>query len=276
MLAWSLIPQGIPDTTLFLIVGSLSDMVFGMSKTGFGSGISILAVPMMIYACSHKAALAVGIMLPILIVADYVAAARRAKEAGFDGIEVHSANGYLLDQFLQSRSNHRDDAYGGSLDHRFRFFGEILQAVLEVWAPEQVGARISPNGVFNDMGCDDFREAFLYFAEQINALGLGYLHVMDGLAFGFHEKGEPMTLKEFRPIFDGVLMGNCGYTKETAEARMAEGDADMIAIGRPFITNPDLVERFKDDRPLAPCEDMSLWYCPGEKGYTDYKSYKAG
>ena len=209
-------------------------------------------------------------------VEDYRKAAHNAREAGFSGIEVHGANGYLINQFLDSSTNRRDDEYGGSLENRFRFFREVLQAVLEVWAPEQVGARISPNGVFNDMGCDDFREAFLYFAEQINALGLGYLHVMDGLAFGFHEKGEPMTLKEFRPIFDGVLMGNCGYTKETAEARLAEGDADMIAIGRPFITNPDLVERFKDDRPLAPCEDMSLWYCPGEKGYTDYKSYKAG
>lgn len=209
-------------------------------------------------------------------VEDYRKAARNARDAGFSGIEVHGANGYLINQFLDASTNHRDDAYGGSLENRFRFFGEVLQAVLEVWPPEQVGARISPNGVFNDMGCDDFREAFLYFAGQINAFGLGYLHVMDGLAFGFHAKGEPMTLAEFRPVFDGMLMGNCGYTKESADERLAEGSADMIAIGRPFITNPDLPERFRHGWPLAPCEDMSLWYCPGEKGYTDYPPYEAG
>ena len=209
-------------------------------------------------------------------VEDYRKAAHSAREAGFSGIEVHGANGYLINQFLDSSTNRRDDEYGGSLENRFRFFREVLQAVLEVWAPEQVGARISPNGAFNDMGCDDFREAFLYFAGQINALGLGYLHVMDGLAFGFHAKGEPMTLAEFRPICDGVLMGNCGYTKETVEARLADGSADMIAIGRPFITNPDLPERFRNDWPLNPCDDMSLWYCPGEKGYTDYEPYDAG
>ena len=206
---------------------------------------------------------------------DYRKAAKNAREAGFAGVEVHGANGYLVNQFLDSRTNQRDDQYGGSAENRFRFFREVLGAVLEVWEPERVGTRISPNGVFNDMGSKDFRETYLYAAEEINKLGLGYLHVMDGLAFGFHELGEPMTLAEFRPMFQGTIMGNCGYTKKAAEDRLTEGNADLIAFGRPFITNPDLPERFRNDWPLAPAEDMSLWYTPGAAGYTDYEPYDA-
>lgn len=205
---------------------------------------------------------------------DYRKAAENAKAAGFSGIEVHGANGYLINQFLDATTNQRDDQYGGSFENRFRFFREVLEAVLEVWPSDQVGARISPNGVFNDMGCDDYRELFLYVTKEINKLKLGYLHIMDGLAFGFHEKGEPMTLAEFRPLFKGVIIGNCGYTKETAEERIAEGNADIIAIGRPFITNPDLPERYRNNWPLNPAEDMSLWYTPGPEGYTDYAPHK--
>jgi len=205
---------------------------------------------------------------------DYRKAAENAKAAGFSGIEVHGANGYLLNQFLDSSTNRREDRYGGSLENRFRFFKEVLHAVLEVWPADQVGARISPNGVFNDMGCDDFRELFLYVAAEINRLNLGYLHIMDGLAFGFHEKGKPMTLAEFRPVFKGAIIGNCGYTQAAAEERIAEGNADMIAFGRPYITNPDLPERFKFGWPLNPAEDMSLWYTPGPEGYTDYTPFK--
>lgn len=201
---------------------------------------------------------------------DYRNAAINAKEAGFSGVEVHGANGYLINQFLDSKTNRRTDQYGGSIENRFRLFKEVLTAVLEVWAPEQVGARISPNGVFNDMGSSDFRETFLYAAKELNKFNLGYLHIMDGLAFGFHEKGEPMTLAEFRPIYQGVILGNCGYTKEMAEQRIAEGNADLIAFGRPFITNPDLPERFNNNWPLNPAEDMSRWYSPGSEGYTDY------
>lgn len=208
------------------------------------------------------------------VVNDYRRAAENARAAGFSGIEVHGANGYLINQFLDSTTNLRDDQYGGSLENRFRFFREVLEAVLEVWPPEQVGARISPNGAFNDMGCDDYREIFLYAAEEINKLNLGYLHIMDGLAFGFHEKGEPMTLAEFRPVYRGVIMGNCGYTRETAEERIAEGNADLIAFGRPYITNPDLPERFKNGWPLNPADDMSLWYSSGPEGYTDYAPYQ--
>ena len=204
---------------------------------------------------------------------DYRKAAINAKEAGFSGVEVHGANGYLINQFLDSKTNHRDDQYGGSLENRFRFFKEVLEAIFEVWAPEQVGAHISPNGVFNDMGSEDFRETYLYVAEEFNKLSLGYLHIMDGLAFGFHEKGKPITLAEFRPIYQGIIIGNCGYTKEAAEKRILEGNADLIAFGRPFITNPDLPERFKNNWPLNPADDMSLWYTPGASGYTDYTSF---
>ncbi|MGL1932227.1 MAG: alkene reductase [Desulfotalea sp.] len=205
---------------------------------------------------------------------DYRKAAENAKAAGFSGIEVHAANGYLINQFLDSTTNQRDDQYGGSFENRFRFFKEVLEAVLEVWPSGQVGVRISPNGVFNDMGCDDYRELFLYVTKEINKLKLGYLHIMDGLAFGFHGKGEPMTLAEFRPLFKGIIIGNCGYTKEAAEEKIVEGDADIIAIGRPFITNPDLPERYRNNWPLNPAEDMSLWYTPGSEGYTDYAPYK--
>lgn len=208
------------------------------------------------------------------VVNDYRNAARNAREAGFSGVEVHGANGYLINQFLDGRSNLRQDRYGGSLENRFRFFREVLEAVLEIWPAEKVGARISPNGVFNDMGCDDFRELFLYVAAEIATLNLGYLHVMDGLAFGFHGRGEPMSLAEFRPVFKGTIIGNCGYTQEAAETRIAEGNADLIAFGRPFITNPDLVERFAHGWPLNPAEDMSLWYTPGPEGYTDYQPFK--
>ncbi|MBW2519884.1 MAG: alkene reductase [Deltaproteobacteria bacterium] len=207
-------------------------------------------------------------------VSDYRKAAENALAAGFSGIEIHGANGYLINQFLDATTNLREDQYGGSQENRFRFFKEVLEAVLEIWPTERVGARISPNGVFNDMGCEDYRELYLYVAEEINKLKLGYLHIMDGLAFGFHEKGEPMSLEEFRPIFKGAIIGNCGYTKEMAEERIAEGNADVIAIGRPFITNPDLPERYRNNWPLNPAEDMSLWYTPGPEGYTDYSPYK--
>lgn len=206
---------------------------------------------------------------------DYRTAALNAKKAGFSGVEVHGANGYLINQFLDSKTNLRDDSYGGSLENKFRFFKEAIEAVLEVWSPEQVGVRISPNGVFNDMGSDDFRETYLYTVKQLSKLKLGYLHIMDGLAFGFHEKGEPMTLAEFRPLFKGIIIGNCGYSKETAETRIEEGSADIIAFGRPYITNPDLPERFKNNWPLNPCEDMSRWYVPGPEGYIDYAPYQS-
>ena len=209
------------------------------------------------------------------IVEDYRQAAGLAKSAGFDGIEIHSANGYLLDEFLQSKTNHREDRYGGSLENRVRLLTEVIEATLSVYPARRVGVRFSPNGVFNDMGSPDYRETFLYAAGQLNAFGLGYLHVMDGLAFGFHGLGEPMTLAEFRKVFTGPLIGNCGHTQETAEALLQVGDCDLVAFGRPYISNPDLVARFTHHWPLSDFSDMSHWYSPGREGYADYPVYQA-
>jgi N-ethylmaleimide reductase len=206
-------------------------------------------------------------------VSDYRRAAEYAVAAGFDAVEVHGANGYLINQFLDSRSNQRDDEYGGGLENRFRFFERALSAVLEVLPPERVGVRLSPNGVFNDMGAPDFRETFLYVTDRLNELRLGYLHIMDGLAFGFHERGEPMTLDEFRPRFEQLIMANCGYTQASAEAAVGDGLADLVAFGRPFISNPDLPARFRNGWPLAPADDMSHWYTAGAEGYTDYPAF---
>lgn len=210
------------------------------------------------------------------VVDDYRRAAARAKEAGFDGVEVHGANGYLIDEFLQSKTNHRTDQYGGSVENRYRFLNELVEAVTSVWPANRVGVRLSPNGAFNDMGSPDFREQFTFVAGQLDHFGLSYLHVMDGLAFGFHKLGEPMTLGEFRTVFHGPLIGNCGYTQQMAEQAVAEGSADLIAFGRPYISNPDLVERFRHGWPLAPLAPMSDWYSPtGEKGYTDFAPHAA-
>ncbi|AEF98530.1 alkene reductase [Methylomonas methanica] len=205
------------------------------------------------------------------IVEDYRRAAERAKHAGFDGVEIHAANGYLLDQFLQSKTNQRSDRYGGSTANRYRLLGEVIEAVCSVWPSQCIGVRLSPNGVFNDMGSSDYREQFSYVARQLDRLDLAYLHVMDGLAFGFHELGEPMGLAEFRQLFHGPLMGNCGYEQSCAEAAIASGNADLIAFGRPFISNPDLVERFARDAELNPLADMKDWYSPtGATGYIDF------
>ncbi len=197
-----------------------------------------------------------------------------AQEAGFDGVEVHGANGYLIDTFLQSKTNHRTDSYGGSVENRFRFLKEVIEGVTSVWPARRVGVRLSPNGSFNDMGSPDFREQFIFIASQLDRFGLAYLHVMDGLGFGFHKLGEPMTLADFRQVFHGPLMGNCGYSQASAAMAIAAGHADLISFGRPFISNPDLVERFKNGWPLAEPAPMSDWYLPtGAKGYTDFPVY---
>ena len=208
------------------------------------------------------------------VVEDYRQAAANAKEAGFDGVEIHGANGYLIDEFLQSKTNHRNDRYGGSLENRYRFLKEIVESVLTVWDAGRVGVRLSPNGAYNDMGSPDYRETFTYVAQQLNTYQLGYLHLLDGLAFGFHEQGEPMTLSEFRKVYDGVLMGNCGYDRADAEKAIAAGDADLIAFGRPYISNPDLVARFANNWKLNPDADMSVWYSFDAEGYTDFPTYQ--
>lgn len=206
---------------------------------------------------------------------DFRQAAINAKAAGFDGIEVHAANGYLINQFLDGVSNQRDDEYGGSIENRMRFLKEALAAVQEVFPADKIGVRLSPNGVFNAMGCDDYKELYTAVVKELNQQSIGYLHLMDGLAFGFHERGEPMTLADFRPLFDNTIIGNCGYTIEAANEAVGNKQADMIAFGRPYITNPDLPERYKNNWPLTPFEDMTHWYGGGAEGYTDYPNYTA-
>ena len=211
------------------------------------------------------------------VVADYRRAAARARAAGFDGVEIHAANGYLIDQFLQAKTNRRTDEYGGNVEKRARFLREVVEAVAAEWPARRVGVRISPHGVFNDMGSPDYREQFTHVATMLDRCGLAYLHVVDGLAFGFHKLGEPMTLAEFRRVFRGPLMGNCGYTLESADRAIATGDADLVAFGRPFISNPDLVDRFRHGWPLAEPAEMADWYSPtGAKGYTDFPAYATG
>lgn len=205
------------------------------------------------------------------LIADYKKAAANAKTAGFDGVEIHSANGYLLNTFLESKANHRKDQYGGSIENRSRLLLEIVEAIAQVFPANRVGVRLSPNGAFNDMGSPDFREQYTYAASQLDKYGLAYLHIMDGLAFGFHKLGKPMTLKEFRTVFKGTLMGNCGYDLGTASRAIEKGSADLIAIGRTYISTPDLVERYEKGLPLNPDSDMSSWYTPaGAEGYTDF------
>lgn len=204
-------------------------------------------------------------------------AARMAMEAGFDGVELHCANGYLLDEFLQSCSNKRTDEYGGSMEARFKVVEEVLEGLIGVFGGEGVGVRLSPNGVFNGMGSDDYRESFLYYAKRLGEMGIGYLHVMIGLGFGFHEKGEPMTMKEFREVFSGVLVANVGYDADSGEKEIADGNADMIAYGRPYISTPDLVERLEKGVEWNPEASKETYYSSADnvmttEGYTDYPS----
>ena len=208
------------------------------------------------------------------IVQDYVIAAQFAKSAGFDGVEVHAANGYLVDQFLQAKSNQRDDAYGGNIENRFRLLREIVTGVSAIWPSNRIGVRLSPNGIYNDMGSADYRETVLYAASELNSMDLAYLHIVDGLGFGFHELGEPVTLEEIRAVFKGMIMGNCGYDLELAQKAIAAGDADTIAFGRPFIANPDLVERLQNGWPLAD-SDPDHWFGGDDSGaaYTDFPTY---
>ncbi len=204
------------------------------------------------------------------IVSDYQHAAKLAKEAGFDGVEIHSANGYLLDTFLQSKTNQRQDKYGGSIENRYRFLDEVVKAVSQEFPSNRVGVRLAPNGIYNDMGSPDFRETFLYVATQLNKLNLAYIHVLDGLAFGFHNLGQAMTLSDFRSVFKGPLMGNCGYDAQSADAAIAAGNADLISFARPFISNPDLVERFANGWELNPPAEIKDWYSFDTHGYIDY------
>jgi N-ethylmaleimide reductase len=208
------------------------------------------------------------------IVDDYVKAAENARQPGFDGAEIHSANGYLLDTFLQSRTNQRQDEFGGSVENRFRILRMIVEAISTAFPSTRVGVKIAPNTNYNDVGSPDYRETFSYVARELDKYNLAYLQVVDGITFGFHNLGEPMKLIEFKALFKGPLMGNCGYTKEAAELAIRDGRADLVSFGRPFISNPDLVERFANDWPLNDGASPKLWYSFDTVGYTDFPTYR--
>ena len=200
------------------------------------------------------------------IVDQYRQAAKRAREAGFDGVEVHSANGYLLDQFLRDGTNQRDDSYGGSLENRTRLLMEVLSAVLEIWEPSRVGVRISPENPFNDIRDSDPQATFNFVAQALSGKELGYLHVVEGDMMSGERN---LDYRQIRDNFDGYYMANCGYDKARALAAIASGDADMVSFGQLFLANPDLVQRFKTDAELN-TPDQDTFYGGDEKGYTDY------
>ncbi len=204
------------------------------------------------------------------IVADYAAAARRAIAAGFDGIELHGANGYLLDQFIRDGSNQRDDEYGGSIENRWRFPLEVARAVAEAIGSERTGFRVSPTGGYNGMSDQDPVATFTYGARRMAELGLAYVHVFEPLPGGvMGEAGVPVVHPHIRKAFGGTLILNGGYDGPKAEQALAAGETEAIAFGMPFLANPDLPRRLQEAAPLnAP--DFATFYTPGAKGYTDY------
>lgn len=211
-------------------------------------------------------------------ITDYVNAAERAKAAGFDGVEIHSANGYLIDLFLQSKTNKRTDEYGGSKENRVRFLKEVTEAIITSGAfpASRIGFRLSPNGAFGDMGSEDNFETFVYVAKEMNTYNLAYMHVMDGLGFGFHAKDKIVTCADLRKVYDGIIMANVGLTKEVAEGMVRSGAVDLVCFGRLYISNPDLPERFANNWPLAdPAPYETWWGHTAEKGYTDWPVYES-
>ena len=208
------------------------------------------------------------------IVASYAEAARLAKAAGFDGVEIHGANGYLLEQFLQSRSNQRTDAYGGSIENRARLLLEVVEAVIGVWGAERVGVRLSPFGVANDSGEADPIPLYTYVIKKLADMKPCYLHFIEPRASGAGQaevdhKDVPSAAELFRPLWPGTLIAAGNFRADSANAAIANGHADAIAFGRLFISNPDLPERIRTSRPLTPY-DRATFYSSGPKGYTDY------
>jgi N-ethylmaleimide reductase len=213
------------------------------------------------------------------IIAAYRQAAQNAQAAGFDGVEIHGANGYLIEQFLQSHTNQRTDAYGGSIECRARFLLEVTQAAIEVWGATRVGVRLSPYGIANGSGEQDAMPLYTYAVDALNQLGLAYLHLIEPRSSGagradVNWQNVPSAMTLFRPLWDGVLIAAGGFTGETAEAAIAAGHADAIAFGRFFISNPDLPRRLAHGFPLTPYH-RPTFYGGEEKGYTDYPVYDA-
>jgi len=210
----------------------------------------------------------------LLTLTEYFASASHAIEAGFDGVELHAANGYLLEQFLSPISNIRTDKYGGSIENRCRFVLEVVNGVAATIGKEKTAVRLSPYGVANDMPpYAEINETYTYLSEELNKLGIAYLHLVDHSAMGAPEV--PAEIKAIiRTRFKNSLILSGGYDKERAEADIISGKADLIAFGRPFINNPDLVERMKSNLPLSQTLKTDLFYTSDEKGYTDYPNYK--
>jgi N-ethylmaleimide reductase len=202
------------------------------------------------------------------VVEDFRRASENALKAGFDGVEVHGANGYLADQFLESNSNKRSDRYGGSVENRARFLLEIVDAAASVWGADRVGVRLSPNGTFNDMHDENRLETFSYVIRELDSRGLAYLHLIEAPSLGGAGAIES-PLRVFRPLFKGTIIAAQGFELATAQATIREGLAELVAFGRAYISNPDLVERLKDSLPLSP-GDPATFYAGEEKGYIDY------
>lgn len=200
------------------------------------------------------------------IVAQYRLAAELAKSAGFDGIEIHGANGYLIDQFLRDGTNHRNDEFGGSVEKRMRFLNKVLDAVCEVWPANRVGLRLTPENSFNSMSDSDPQRYFEYFIDQINTRGLAYLHVLEGDMLTNQKTVDYVALRQ---RYNGTYMANSGYDKQRANNALKNGEADLIAFGVPFLANPDLVLRFSKNAKLNDA-DQATFYGGDVKGYTDY------
>jgi N-ethylmaleimide reductase len=198
------------------------------------------------------------------IVEQFRRGAENAKAAGFDGVELHGANGYLLDQFLRDGTNRRSDAYGGTVENRARLPLEITKAVIEVWGADRVGYRISPNGAFNSMSDSDPIRTFSYMTDELNKLGIIYLHVVDPVADGARRMSPLLRRK-----FDRSYIVNGGFDLETGTAAIRDGEADLVAFGTPFLANPDLPQRYRINAPLN-VPDQATFYAGEDKGFTDY------
>jgi N-ethylmaleimide reductase len=208
------------------------------------------------------------------IIEAYKQGTLNAREAGFDGVEIHGANGYLLEQFLQTRSNQRTDQYGGSIENRARLLLEVTDAVIDAWSADRVAVRLSPYGVSNDSGEADPMPLYSYVVGELDKLGLAYLHFVEprtsgvGRAEVFHDN-VPKAYELFRPLWKGVLITAGGFDGASAEEAVASGNVDVIAFGRPFIANPDLPERIRLKAPFTPY-NRATFYGGDVAGYTDY------
>ena len=200
---------------------------------------------------------------------EFVQAAKNAVEAGFDGVEVHGANGYLIEQFIRKTSNTRTDDFGGSIQGRAKFLLEITRRTGEAIGFDRVGVRLSPYGVFNEMPVyPEMADDYIFIARELSKLGIVYLHLLDHAAMGAPPVPKEMKVA-LREVFRGTIMSAGGYDAGTGEADLQSGAAQLVSIGKPFISNPDLVERLQKGLALAP-PDFSTFYTPGSKGYTDY------